>query len=356
MKITDFDHIYFACTGNTCRSPLAQRIFQEKLRDRNAPLPVVSSRRAIVENGPSRFYSRSPKDEISDGVAALISDYFADPQFTAAHRARSFSARELDQADLVLTMEPAHCSILRKVVQAYTPDARVKVYSLGEILSRPTELVDDPMLAGVYSPRSLGRKNIHLRGEDDDTPRGEFKYRFVRSKDRYQQTFNQLDSLLEELFAVEITLKPMRELLKQEIDPSPQKNQSQGPSSLLFYDYSSSEFPTLSLIQDHCHCLGKYDQDFIQWAIRLYPLTEAQRGFGKSWGGEFTILFEEEIMPLFCSMLEKVPPGLDYERRTSSFLFRRLTQDIFGYVEDRERFGSKKKDWSGQLRRALQGI
>jgi len=352
MKITDFDHIYFACTGNTCRSPLAQRIFQEKILERGVAKPLVSSRRAAVNDEHSRFRSTSLKDKISEGVAALILDRFADQQFVASHRARAFSERELDQADLVLTMEPAHCSILRKVVQAYTPDALVKVYTLGEILSRPAEIVDDPMLPEVYSLGSGRRKKIRL--EDDDSP-FTISRPFLPMERRYQHTFDQLDSLLEELFALEITLKPMRELLKQEIDPSRLKSEMES-SSLSLYGGFTVSFPTLSSIEERCHQLGKYDPDFIQWAMQLYPLTERQRGFGRSSGGEFAVLFEKEIMPLFCSILEKVPSGLDYERRTSSFLLRQLTRDIFNYVEDRERFRPKEKDWSGQLQKVVTGI
>lgn len=353
MKISDFDHIYFACTGNTCRSPLAQRIFQEKLLKRGAAKPLVSSRRAAVNDEHSRFRSTSLKEEISDGVATLIINHFADQQFVVSHRACAFSERELDRADLVLTMEPAHCSILRKVVQAYTPDARVKVYTLGEILSRPAEIVVDPMLPGVYSPRfSKGSRFQSLK--EDDYP-FTISRPFLPMTDRYQQTFNQLDSLLEELFALEITLKPMRELLKQEIDPSRLKSEIES-SSLSLYGGFVVGFPTLSSIQERCHQLGKYDQDFIQWAIQLYPLTERQRGFGRSSGGEFAVLFETEIMPLFCSILERVPAVLDYEQRTSSFLLRQLTRDIFEYVEDRERYRPKEKDWSGQLQKVVNGI
>lgn len=88
-------HLLFVCTGNTCRSPLAE----------------VLARRALADRGWSHVEVRSA------GVAALGGSPASTGSLQVAeeegmslehHRATPLSGALVDWADLILTMSPGH--------------------------------------------------------------------------------------------------------------------------------------------------------------------------------------------------------------------------------------------------------
>ncbi|MCU0616157.1 MAG: low molecular weight protein arginine phosphatase [Gemmatimonadaceae bacterium] len=88
-------HVLFVCTGNTCRSPLAEVIARAAARERGLSDLVVSSAGTSAWDGASA----------SDGSLLVALEHGLD---LASHRARTLSPSVIETADLILTMGPSH--------------------------------------------------------------------------------------------------------------------------------------------------------------------------------------------------------------------------------------------------------
>ena len=96
--------ILFVCTGNTCRSPLAE---------------VIAARR--LEVGGASVQARSAGTDAWDGEPAsvLAQQVAAEVGLDlTAHRARRVTREMLAGAALVLAMAPAHVDALRRLAPA----------------------------------------------------------------------------------------------------------------------------------------------------------------------------------------------------------------------------------------------
>lgn len=87
--------LLFVCTGNTCRSPLAEVIARRQISARGIPNMEVSSA------GTSAW----PDAPASDGSLLVALEHGLD---LADHRARALSAELVASSDLILTMGPHH--------------------------------------------------------------------------------------------------------------------------------------------------------------------------------------------------------------------------------------------------------
>lgn len=126
-----FERILIVCTGNICRSPMAEYL----LRPRLEALP----------GGQGRVWSA--------GVAALVGQPADETTLSlmrdrgieiGAHRARQLHRQDLRQADLVLVMEKQH----RQAVADLDPPARGKTFLIGHWTG--TE-IPDPFRRGMQT-------------------------------------------------------------------------------------------------------------------------------------------------------------------------------------------------------------
>jgi len=109
---TDFN-ILFVCTGNTCRSPMAEGALRKLLENKNiVGISVSSAGTGAVSGYPATDFAIE---------AARIWD--AD---ITEHRARQLTDEIINNAGLILAMSPGHC---HKIVEM-VPGAAEKTYLL----------------------------------------------------------------------------------------------------------------------------------------------------------------------------------------------------------------------------------
>jgi protein-tyrosine-phosphatase len=94
--------ILFVCSGNTCRSPLAEAITKRIVQDAGRKDIEVSSAGASAWDG-------SPA---SDGALLVGMERGLD---LSAHRSRQLTADIIHESDLVLAMSPSHLSRIKEI-------------------------------------------------------------------------------------------------------------------------------------------------------------------------------------------------------------------------------------------------
>lgn len=175
------DHVLFVCTGNLCRSPIAEALLRRRLADRGIVDVVVSSA------GTMGLGSRATP-EAREAAAERGGDL-------SEHRARRLDAGLVASADLVVAMTADH--VIDLVYQA--PDETSRIFKLSEIarLARDAEprRLDEELRP--YAERlSAGRSEkpwVDSRTDVDvDDPMG-------TTLDVYRETAESIDTLLGDL-------------------------------------------------------------------------------------------------------------------------------------------------------------
>ena len=123
--------ILFVCTGNTCRSPMAEALFKKRLSDRLGCVPAELPRRGyvVISAGLSAYNGGPAAGE----AVAEAATYGAD---LTGHRSRAMTAELLFQADYVVGMTQDHVAALTEGAAGLTEPPRL-LSPAGEDLSDP---------------------------------------------------------------------------------------------------------------------------------------------------------------------------------------------------------------------------
>ncbi|MNO27394.1 Low molecular weight protein-tyrosine-phosphatase YwlE [compost metagenome] len=135
--------ILFVCTGNTCRSPMAEGMLRKLARERGLSVEVRSAGVAATEGSSMSYHAEAVlKDQgIKDSITSTL-----------------LGAELTDWADLILTLTESH---KRQVLFTF-PQAAEKVYALKEFVEdNETVLADQEelqqLIADVELERALGK-------------------------------------------------------------------------------------------------------------------------------------------------------------------------------------------------------
>lgn len=117
--------VLFVCTGNTCRSPMAESILRDEAKKKNKDIEVSSA--GIFAIDGDRASEEARKAMKSRGGLSN-------------HKSRFLSKELMDWADLILVMTRSH---KRNLLTRY-PQMNDKVYLLYDYASGEDIDVDDP--------------------------------------------------------------------------------------------------------------------------------------------------------------------------------------------------------------------
>lgn len=116
--------IIFVCTGNTCRSPMAEAIAKDIFSKRKINIEVIS--RGIAVYFPS---------EASENSIEALKKYNLD---LSNHKAKQIEQTDIDSSSLILTMTNQHKAFIKKL------DDSINVFTLKEYIKAGGNDISDP--------------------------------------------------------------------------------------------------------------------------------------------------------------------------------------------------------------------
>ncbi|MNI14246.1 Low molecular weight protein-tyrosine-phosphatase YwlE [compost metagenome] len=131
-------HILFVCTGNTCRSPLAEGMLRTMLQKEQIDAEVRSAGVSAISGNP-----------ISRNSSTILKE----SGFQGELSSSSLTHKEVEWADLILTMTVSH---KRTVIQRF-PQAIEKSFTLKE------HVEDDPVVISAIAEREQLAADLQLK-------------------------------------------------------------------------------------------------------------------------------------------------------------------------------------------------
>ncbi|MCX7615074.1 MAG: low molecular weight protein arginine phosphatase [Clostridiales bacterium] len=111
--------VVFVCTGNTCRSPIAEGFFNKLAKEKEMKWQAESCGVSACENQPA-----------SKNAILVMNEYGVD---LTGHRSRQADEKILEQADFIICVSKRHLELIASVYPAFKDKLKV----LGEDIPDP---------------------------------------------------------------------------------------------------------------------------------------------------------------------------------------------------------------------------
>ena len=173
--------LLLVCTGNICRSPMAEGLLGHRLKTCGIDAHVQSAG-LLTDGAPAS----------GNGIAVLRDDYGIDVR---GHRSRLLDVSMVESADLIVAMARAHVH----TVAREQPEAFGRAFTLKELVRRASEIGirgSDDALASWLARLHDGRRLEDLRGV---SPADDVADPIGQDTDVYRSTAAELHQLIERL-------------------------------------------------------------------------------------------------------------------------------------------------------------
>ncbi|MGW2302434.1 low molecular weight protein-tyrosine-phosphatase [Streptomyces sp. NPDC001809] len=128
--------VCFVCTGNICRSPMAEHVFRRQVDDAGLG--------ALVEIDSAGTGGWHEGDDADHRTVAVLDEN----GYTSAHTARQFRASWFSALDLVIALDEGHLRELRELARTPEEAARVRLLRSYDPAAGDALDVPDPYYGG----------------------------------------------------------------------------------------------------------------------------------------------------------------------------------------------------------------
>ena len=133
MRVFFRKRLVFVCTGNTCRSPMAEYILKDILSKKN---PYVLERYEIISRGIMFIDGQPPSIDALE-ILSEKEDINA-----SGHRSKRIDRNTILSSDLIIVMEQRHRDYLMKI----EPTSEARIFTLGKFLTQELDKdIPDPI-------------------------------------------------------------------------------------------------------------------------------------------------------------------------------------------------------------------
>lgn len=132
--------VLFVCTGNTCRSAMAEGLFNALARSAEKEFKAKSAGIFAIDGYPAS----------DEAIKALKEDYDID---ISGHTSKSINHEDVREADLILTMTESH---KHTIIKRY-PEYSDKIFTLKEYIGLSGD-ISDPYGMGIDVYKKTARE------------------------------------------------------------------------------------------------------------------------------------------------------------------------------------------------------
>lgn len=185
-------HILFVCTGNTCRSPMAEALFRDLARKHGLEVDIRSAGVSAIDGLPISHYS-----------AQILRDKQIEANLTSC----AITKELVDWADLILTMTTNH----KKALHQWDASSIDKTYTLKEYIASDDTLPNNiQLLDQLYSELQLKvalgepvtiQERRRLLELEREFPGFDISDPFGGSLQTYRETATEIEAALAKLVA-----------------------------------------------------------------------------------------------------------------------------------------------------------